>query len=264
MTTRTNDRHLTDAELVRLMDDRATPRAWQRHVTSCTTCAEELAALRTDQQLVRRYLEAADFEERDRPVAVDPAAWGGPADEADDGPTYGDGGGRRAGVAGPALTRASARWSPGSQWLKAAAILVLVAAPLAAFPGVRSWVVEQVTGSGPAEGAPPTATAEEPTVLRFTPDPGDFVVRFPAGAAGAIILERSPDAEAELRIADGDPETVVSASSLEIHGDADGRYRLRLPAPVTAAWVVVGDRAVSVTDDQIDRRTVVELRLGDR
>ena len=259
MTKPTNDRHLTDAELVRVLDAGPTPPEWQRHVTSCPACAEELDGLRADQRLVRRYLEVADFEERDSPVAVDPAVWSGGAVETGDGPSPGSEADRPAGTAGPALTRAAARWSPGSQWLKAAAILVLVAAPLAAFPGVRSWVVERVTGSGPAEGPTPSVSAEEPTVLRFTPEAGDFVVRFPADATGAITLERSPDAEAELRIAGGDPETVVSASSLEIQGDAEGRYRLRLPAAVTAAWVVVGDRAVSVTDDQIDRRAVIEL-----
>ncbi len=115
--------------------------------------------------------------------------------------------------------------------------------------------------TGPVDTSPTTTAAaeeEEPTVLRFTPDPGDFVVRFPAGATGAITLERSNSAEAELR-ATGRAETVVSATSLEILGEGPGRYRRRLPTATTGAWVVVGDRSVAVDQRQIDRRAVITL-----
>ena len=96
-------------------------------------------------------------------------------------------------------------------------------------------------------------------ILRFTPEPGDFVVRFERDATGTITLDRSADARAELRAVGGEPETVVAASSLEIRNGTDGEYTLRLPAGITGVWVMVGERGVAVSGDQIDRRAVVDL-----
>ena len=242
MSTATEARHLTDAELLSALDDEDSgPRA-AAHLETCDACARSLESLRADSRLITEALEAADFEERDVRYDAATEAWRGTRPTA-----------ATAAPRSPSIRRRSRLDSP---WLKAAAILVLVAGPLAAFPGLRGWVVDRVVGPGP--DAATTTPAAQPTVLRFTPDPGDFVVRFPAGSSGDITLERSPDAEAELRVV-GDAETVVSSSSLEIRGEGDGTYRLRLPTAVTGAWVVVGDRAVAINDRQIDRRTVVEL-----
>lgn len=253
MSTTMRDRHLTDAELFRALEASEpetgpTDLARQeiaRHLETCPQCADALRSLESDSRLITRVLDTADFEDGGRPRERDTGQWRGVRREPAP---------RSPAVAAPAPRRLRLM---RSSWLKAAAILVLVAGPLAAFPGVRSWVVEQVTG--PEETTPTAAeTTGEPTVLRFTPDPGDFLVRFPAGAAGAITVERSSSGEAELRTT-GQPETVVSASSLEIRGDGEGRYRLRLPPAVTGAWIVVGDRTVAVNDRQIDRRTVITL-----
>ncbi len=250
MSTAMRDRHLTDAELFRLLDTGDTEPArteLARHVEGCDRCAEALRSLESDSRLISRFLEDADFEDGGRPREAGTERWRGARTE----PV----------PRSPAVAARAARGDRlmGSPWLKAAAILVLVAGPLAAFPDVRSWVAERVTG--PVDTSPTTTAAaeeEEPTVLRFTPDPGDFVVRFPAGATGAITLERSNSAEAELR-ATGRAETVVSATSLEILGEGPGRYRLRLPTATTGAWVVVGDRSVAVDQRQIDRRAVITL-----
>lgn len=257
-------RHLTDAELLRVLDGEPPEpelRDTSAHLETCPECASALAALRVDSRLVTRWLERAAFEAA---VPGDGTARGIDRIEGADGsraPRR-----RRPGPTGrpaAASTRSGSRPGRmaglvGSPWLKAAAILVLVAAPVAAFPGVRAWVVEQVAGPS----APPEAGAEavtgEPMVLRFTPEPGDFVVRFERDAAGTITLDRSTDARAELRALDGDPETVVAASSLEIR-NAGGDYTLRLPAAITGVWVMVGERGVAVSGDQIDRRTVVDL-----
>lgn len=250
MSTAMKDRHLTDAELLRLLetDDPGSARPeLARHLEVCDRCAETLSSLESDSRLVSRFLEAADFEDGGRSYDRGTERWRGARAESVP---------RSPAVAAKA---AGGGRLMGSTWLKAAAILVLVAGPLAAFPGVRSWVADRVTGPDDTRSAATAAPAsEEPTVLRFTPDPGDFVVRFPAGATGAITLERSNSAEAELR-ATGRPETVVSASSLEILGDGAGRYRLRLPATTTGARVVVGDRSVAVEERQIDRRAVITL-----
>ena len=250
MSTAMRDRHLTDTQLLRFLEtgDPGSARSeLARHLDACDRCAEALSSLEDDTRLISRFLEAADFEDGGRPYDRGTERWrGARAEPAPRSPAV-------------AARAARERRLMGSTWLKAAAILVLVAGPLAAFPGVRSWIVDRVSRPDDTRPAATAATAtEEPTVLRFTPDPGDFLVRFPAGATGAITLERSNGAEAELR-ATGRPETVVSASSLEILGAGAGRYRLRLPATTTGAWVVVGDRSVSVDERQIDRRAVITL-----
>lgn len=259
MSTVTDGRHLTDAELIRVLDGhgpevddpgaaRPDPAsAWSpgTHLRACDRCARALATLREDSRLIRRILRDADFEEGGAAVrAVAP-------DELEARAT----GERRMDAAS---TPPHAAVVAAPTWLKAAAILVLVAGPLAAFPGVRAWVTEQVTGGSQPAG--PTAEAvDPPTVIRFTPDPGDFVVTFEEGTAGTLRVDRAAGAEAELRAVGGDPEAVVGASSLRIRNRDAGRYELRLPGAVTGVWVRIGDRAVAVSGDQIDGRTVVDL-----
>jgi hypothetical protein len=138
-------------------------------------------------------------------------------------------------------------------------VILLVAAPLAAFPGVRAWVVDMVDRIAPVEETVLASAEPEAVTLRFTPTPGDFMIRFPADASGTLSLERSDGTEAELRAVGGAPETVVTATSLEIQNAGAGRYELRLPAAVAGVWVQVGDRATAVAGTQIDRGTVVEL-----
>jgi hypothetical protein len=231
MSTTTDIRHLTDAELVGILDGSDDAPGAERfvHLEECDRCADALDALRADSALVREYLELAKFEE--------------------DGPR----------PAEPRLVAATGRPNPWtSSWWKAAAILVLVAGPLAAFPDVRAWVVERVAGpeEEPVEVAPLDATS---TILRFTPDPGAFVVDFEPGTAGTIAIVRGDGREAELRASDGAPETLVSASSIQISNRNVARYELRLPAGITGVWVRRGERAVAVSDSQIDRRAVVQL-----
>jgi hypothetical protein len=126
---------------------------------------------------------------------------------------------------------------------------------------VRTWVVERVAGPGEeAVANPGTAPLDESsTIIRFTPDPGDFVVEFAPGTAGSIAIIRGDGAEAELRASAGVPETMVSASSLQIDNTDVARYELRLPAGVTGVWVRRGERAVALSQSQIDRRAVVQL-----
>lgn len=256
MSTARDEQHLTDVELMRILDgegpgpDAGDPGA---HLEVCHRCVDALEELRADSQLISHWLVRADFETPTAP---------GDTRVATDAADAGSGGARAAtrplrDPTGPRARPASLLRSP---WLRAAAVLVLVAAPLAAFPGVRAWVAEQVSGSDTDGGAAMAGPEEEtPMVLRFTPDPGAFMVRFPLGATGTITVERSDDGQAELAARGGDPEAVVGASSLEIRNEDEGRYRLRLPAAVTGVWVRVGERAVALTGAQIDRRAVVDL-----
>lgn len=240
----TDIRHLTDAELVGILDggDDAPTTGRVAHLETCNRCSEALDRITADNRLVRHFLQVADFEEGGQPHPDDEAVRAATAVVVERG----------------GHSRLRAALSPG--W-KAAAILVLVAGPLAAFPGVRTWVVERV--SGPAEEAvvdpSPGPLDESATIIRFTPDPGDFVVEFAPGTAGSIAIIRGNGTEAELRASAGTPETIVSASSLEIDNADVARYELRLPAGVTGVWVRRGERAVALSESQIDRRAVVQL-----
>lgn len=237
-----DERHLDDAELVLYLDEGAAaegaaaegaPR-WQQHIARCDRCAEAARSLSDDSRLLTEWLDRAAFE---ADVPTDP---GGPA----------------AGDPIPFRRR------PGlAPWLRAAAILALLAAPLAAFPTLRAWVVESVTGPAAESGeaGAGVASAEEPTVVRFVPAAGEFVVRFEPGSRGVITVARSTDATAVLEAAGGELETTVSPSLLRIRNPAPARYFLRLPDATSGVWVRIGERAVSVSDSQIDRRAIVEL-----
>lgn len=263
MSTTRDEQHLTDAELMRILDGEGPgPEVGDRgaHLGACHRCADALAELRSDSQLISHWLVRADFEATGATGAADAARADGAhaAAKADAGSSTSPGLAGRGGA--PRSSRARLSSPLRSPWLKAAAVLVLVAAPLAAFPGVRTWIVEQVSGTaGSTDAVTAAPDAETPMVLRFTPDPGDFLVRFPLGATGTITLERSADTQAELQARGGDPEAVVAASSLEIRNESEGRYRLRLPSAVTGVWVRVGQRAVAISGVQIDRRAVVDL-----
>lgn len=249
-----SERHLDDAELLRYLDEGLAadeaPR-WQRHIERCGPCGKAVRSLGDDSRIVTEWLDRAAFEvdePTDRPAT----------DTADDTADR-----ARTGTAGPLGLRRRPQFTP---WLRAAAILVLLAAPLAAFPGVRTWVAERVTGpavESDATGTPgmaPGMAPDESTVVRFVPSPGEFVVRFEAGTPGTITIARSGDATAALQSTGGEPDVTISPTGLRIRNADPGRYTLRLPRTTTGAWVMVGERAVAVSDSQIDRRTVVELR----
>lgn len=240
------ERHLSDGQLVRALDGEgsaAEARAWDDHLARCGRCADAMARLRSESRTVTDWLDRAAFE------AMAVAG-------QDIGP-----GGRRS-PPGTAAVPGRDRRVAASPWLRAAAILVLLAAPVAAIPAARSWVVATVLGpAGPAgPTAPSTAVAPataRPTV-RFVPTPGSFVVRCNAGAAGTLALARTDGAEAELTGVDNRADAMVSASLLQLH-DGAGRYQLRLPAAVTEVEVVIGDRTVRVDATGLDRGTVVDL-----
>lgn len=228
--------HLSDAELVRYVDEDGGSHEyaqWKRHVEVCRQCDAAVHRVRDDSRLVSDSLERAAFEA--------------------EAPTLSR--------AAPAPPLRLPRKSAIAPWLRAAALFVLLAAPLAAFPGVRTWVADRLVGPPASmtrdDGA--TASSDAPTILRFVPAPGSFVVRFEPDGEGIIIIERSTEPEAELRAEGGEPEATVSPSLLRIRNPDSARYRLRLPDATTGVWVMIGERAVAVSQRQIDRRTVVEL-----
>jgi anti-sigma factor RsiW len=231
------DPHLTDDELLRLIDGEGEGE-WRaerdRHVAGCDRCAREVALLADDGMVVRGWLERAAFEEglpltgRSQVRSIESAA----------------------GAARRDVTRTV------SPWLRAAAVLALLTAPVAAFPGVRAWLSDSFSGAEPAAEVR-TLAVPEPSVtaavIRFVPQQGTFAVDFEAAQAdGALHISRGSGAEAVLEstaeLADG---PVVAAGSLRLrNGAADnGSYMLQMPASVTRVTVRVAGRVVAVIDD---------------
>lgn len=260
-------RHLDDAELVRYVDgehDPAHAARWREHVASCDRCHAEAAVIRSQSGLVSGWLDRAAFEADlpDRPDLTDLAGLRGLRSDGGEaalplaGATRRDGTpgrGRAAGVGVPVASTA---------WLRAAVIVLLLAAPLAAFPSLRVWVMDQVGRAvGPAAIEDTRATRPDAgPLVRFTPDAGGFTVRVESTAAGATLrLERADGAEATLRLA-GAAEPVVSAGALRIRGGEPGAaHRLALPAAVTGVVVVVGQRVIRVTADELDEGRTLDL-----
>lgn len=218
------ERHLSDGDLLRYIDGDAAGddrQRWHGHIEECTRCAEAVRSLERDSRLLNDWLDRASFE---------------------------------AGSPRP-------RSGPLATWAQAAAILVLMAAPVAAIPAVRSWVVERVVrGERSAVAELPTATAaDESAVLRFAPAAGEFEVRFGPEVQGSISIHRSMGPEAMLTSSGGEPEAVVSPSRLQIRNPQPGQYQLHLPDGTTAVRIRIGDRTVPVSGSHIDRATTVQL-----
>lgn len=218
------ERHLSDGDLLRYIDGDAAAddrRRWHRHVEDCPRCAGDIRSLERDSRLLSDWLDRASFEAASR----------------------------------------RPRSMSLAPWARAAAILVLMAAPVAAIPAVRSWVVEWVVGGEDAAVADlaHASAADESTVLRFVPAAGELEVRFDSEVQGSISIHRSMEPEAMLTSIGGAPEAVVSASMLQIRNPQPGRYQLRVPARTTELRIRIGDRTVAVTGSRIDRGTTVEL-----
>jgi hypothetical protein len=234
--------HLTQADLVQLLDGEGEDLArarWQGHLDQCAQCRGEADGLRADSEAVTRWLRAADFEER-RP-------------------------GRSASA--PDAAASKPRLGPAvGTWLKAAAVVLLVAAPAVAIPSVRGWVAERV-GLGP-ETAPAltgmrAAAESAPSAIRFVPAPAEFtLVLTSPQASGTIFLGRTEGEEAILELTEpGQAEAVVSASSVRIENSpsATGDYALRLPRSVGSLRVDLGGRDLLVDGRGLDSGVVLPL-----
>jgi hypothetical protein len=248
--------HPGDDDLLRLLDGEgsdAQRRSWQDHVDRCSACGRREARIRDDGQLIRRWLALAAFEDE---LAPAPA-------------------GEEAGAApGPARDSFQSRprsvTRPSVRWARAAVILLLLSAPLAAVEPVREWVLDRVVelrnraapADEPATGLASTAT---PAVVRFTPAPGTFVVVLDAvQARGMLRLERVPagqDAVLEVNSEAEAREAVVSRQQLRIVNSpaSTASYTLRLPPGVTGVSLIVGGSRTEIGGPDLDRQRVVPL-----
>ena len=238
--------HLTDADVVRHLDlegDATELTRRDEHVRGCDACAGRVRVLRRQSETVAAWLERAD-------APLPP------------------GSARDVRAASAATARAGReRRETFGPWLRAAAIILLIAAPLAALPPVREWVVERI-GLAEETPAPATSLAEaaDPSVIRFTPAPGAFTVRVAEAAAGAVLaLGRADGDEAVLRGAGGGDVPVVSDDVLRLAGGpsaAGRRYDLRVPAAVVEVRVIVGSRIARIDGAELEAGGRVDLSVN--
>lgn len=235
--------HLDDAEIIRLLDgDDPTGSARSAsHVRSCSHCADQLAALRADAATVRAWLDRAAFEEA---VLHAPRVVSEPRAPRPLRP-------RRTGAASP--------------WLRAAAVLLLLAAPVAAVPALRQLLVDAVAdlrGNDRSVSEPVTATTAAGTTVRFVPDVSRFELRFDEPQpTGTLRVRYGTTDEAVLRIVgDVGEGPVVSAQAVQVRNSpgSAGSYVLEVPHAVTSLRIQIGDRAPYVVD-AAELRTGVEL-----
>jgi anti-sigma factor RsiW len=248
--------HLRDAELMRLLDgeETATERARSAsHVAMCPRCARAAERLRADAATVRGWLDRAGFED------ALPHVTGVGADAA---PILVPGVHRSDVVAvrvAPARASAAARgWRNAAPWLRAAAVIALLATPVAAVPSVRERIVDaigELRGSRPA-AVPATREAAAATVW-FEPAAGAFTVLIDAPqATGTLRVGEASGEEAVLQIGgDAGAGPVVSASTLHIRNLPGTRasYVLRVPSGVTSVTIRIGDRIAAVLDESAVR-----------
>lgn len=234
--------HLDDVDLVRLIDQegsRAERETWDAHLLECRLCRDSADELRRQSELVERWLAFADHEPavtQAPGTGVEPSGW------------------RRA-AQGP--------------WLKAAVFVLILAAPLAAFPGVRDWVADRVTGTGPAVTAAPRALADAedgpPARIRFVPEPGTFAVALDAvQAGGTLTAGRATEGdEAVLEVVGPAPwpEPVISSRSIRIGNSASSTasYTLRLPREVVSLTVTISGVVTRLDAGDLDGAAVIPL-----
>jgi hypothetical protein len=259
--THSDSPHLDDQELLRLVDQDGTPEWRTRrmdHLRECPRCARELESLSADADLLRLRLDQADFEdaavERPAPVGSTPPRHSPLA---------------RLRPRSQPVTRASQR-----QWLRAAAVILLVAAPVAAFPGIRAWITDAAAGPGQQPLAVPTTAGPDgettdPAVLRFVPLPGSFAIHvdLPQEEGVLEVRQGSNQREAVVRLprhqAPDAPGPVVSEGALRIRNLAPdrGSYLVEVPAGVTEVVVTVaGVTVAELSSRQLRSGVALPLR----
>ena len=240
-------RHLTDGELLRLLDADAPADELTRldaHAATCPRCADALRSLRHAGEVVHARLQ----------VVQPPALEYAPTLAAPAGMYH------RTGASGRVSTQAlNPLWNRG--WARAAVLLLAIAGALVSVQPLRAringWVDAawaQLAGSHPvrvsalARPAAPASTGAASSRLWFTPAGSELRVALSARqAAGALVLERAVGPSASLEILPGDVTVVPMASErlLEIRNraTASSSYLVRVPATVRSVIVLIGGEA---------------------
>lgn len=246
--------HLSDGELVRLMDGQAEPgeREWGRdHLAACAACDRRFRVLRRRSGAISALLAEADVEV--------------PATLRDAGPRV------------ARMAAASAARHRRVAWMRAASIAALVVAAGVLAGPARAWVTNWVAEVWPgilAGRRQPAAEAGAP------PEPVEVGarVRFrPIGAELSIELASAQDAgRLELRVG-ADPTTLVEvlgdgaeAELLVLPGGVrvlnspgeSASYRVTVPATVRTVRIFVRDSTVAIVPiDANGASRTLDLRL---
>jgi hypothetical protein len=251
------DAHLADDELLRFIDGEDDPLqpAWAEHVSSCARCSREVQLLRGNAGVVREWLDRAAFEHSLPPRLPVRAA---------------DGTSRRDSTAARRDSTAARRDSTAPQrdstaprrgrqsvapWLRAAAVLVLLASPVAAIPALRQWLVGTVSELRDTPDMLPAAIPQEqsaapgPTAIRFVPVVGTFAVDLDAAqASGVLVIRHGAGHEAVLQqTGTGEVEPVISATSLRVRNESGSTASFHLQLPVAVNRVVIRVAGAHVT-----------------
>ena len=247
--------HLRADELLRLIDraaDTAERTRWERHLGVCTRCAGEAALLRDDALLLRTSLLNANYEAALRPR-----------------PDFAT---IRAAHARRSHRRIPLAWSATPAWLRAAAVLLVVAAPVAAVPSLRAWLLQNIGITNVDERAPaltPAEHSDQPpqtsSPVYFQPAAGTFMVQLDAvPVGGELRVSASPRSDAMLVIENARGEQpVYSEATLRVRNSSasSATYLLQLPASVRTLEIRIGSAVVATIDAAgIAAGTTIPLR----
>lgn len=258
MATRRHTPHASDGDLVRWLDGEADAAERSRthaHVAMCDACAERLEMFRRRSARLSTLLT-----ETDAPLpALSPPL--GPVER-------GRARERRFRVPRPTA----------SGWLRAAAVVLLVAAVALSVDPVRAWVVDRWTdleaaftedAGVPAPIPVPASESTGGAVVSFVPTGEVFRLTFDHPQAGGELVLRVEDgAQASVQIVDGAGEMLlVLPGGVRVHNSAASTadYSVRVPAGLEAVRVRIGGGAAvtyPVGAPGAARRLTIDLAAG--
>jgi hypothetical protein len=231
--------HLDESELLHLIDrDAEAPdlQTWAAHAEECESCASALARLRRRAERFSTRLAdlqlPADFR---YPAAPRPAA-------------------ARASLVLPV------RGAGAGGWLRAAAVVLVLLAPLLLVEPVRAWVAERLglqrpevsTPAADGRGAPiPGAPGEASgSTVWFTPAAAEIRVEIlHTQAGGALVVRPAAGPEGSLEILGGAGEMpLLTEAGVTIRNEpgSAARYELSVPPRVERVLLRVGEGPVRV------------------
>lgn len=246
--------HLSDGDLVRLLDGQAEPResAWGTdHLVVCVDCDRRLRNLQRRSAAISTLLADADF---DVPAAL-----------------------RDAGTRVARMARAATARRRRIVWLRAASICaILLGAGILAGPA-RAWVTEWVSDLWTELLTGNRAAGAGPAAPQAQPDGGTRVRFTPTGPELSIEFATAPDeGRVELRVGDG-PTTVVEVLGGVAEAEllvlpagvrvlnapgARASYRVTVPTTVRIVRIAIGDSTVALVPiDSVTTSRALDLKV---
>lgn len=230
--------HLDDGDVVRLLDDAASPEereAWRAHLAGCARCDYHIARESKRLDAVSAEIALLELPAGTRRPMLPPA------------------------------TEARPWWSEG--WMRAAAALVVLVAVVATVEPLRAWVADgwdalAAAVLGEEDAAPAVASEPAPTSLWFEASAATFSVEVSARqAAGTLTLRRSDDRRGMLEIRGGaSPLLSERGVRIETSAGSTASYVVAVPSSVREVRVRVADGAErTVTREEIERGLTLEL-----